>query len=78
MAGRDTDVDVRDFSATDIAVLRLGGADYLAGRGGSPASIPGPATARVAMVAGEGDDTPIDGPDGDFHTSDIESVKVVG
>ena len=116
MAGRDADVDVRDFSATDIAVLGLGGADYLSGRGGSPASIPGPATARVAMVGGDGDDTLIDGPlagdelsgeggndtlfsfdsnaldhtvggagfdqatidDGDFHTSDIESVKVVG
>jgi hypothetical protein len=116
MLGSDVDVDVRSFSADEIALAGHDGNDYLSGRGGYPASIPGPATVPVAMIGGEGDDTLVDGPlsqdelsgeggndmmfsadgkpldhtfggsgfdqvtldDGDFHTQDIESVKVAG
>jgi hypothetical protein len=62
MLGSDNDVDVRARSATEVSLLGLGGSDFLSGRGGFPASIPGPATTTVDMSGQEGDDTLVDGP----------------
>jgi hypothetical protein len=62
MLGPDSDVDVRARSATEVSLLGLGGSDFLSGRGGFPASIPGPATTTVDMSGQEGDDTLVDGP----------------
>jgi hypothetical protein len=62
MLGSDLDVDVRDFSATDISLQGGFGSDFLSGRGGFPASIPGPATTKVTMFGDEGNDTLVDGP----------------
>ena len=62
MLGADADVDVRNFSATRISLQGGFGSDFLSGRGGFPASIPGPATVKVTMFGEDGDDTVVDGP----------------
>lgn len=62
MLGSDLDVDVRDSSANHVFLFGNFGNDFLSGRGGSPASTPGPATTTVTMFGGEGDDTVVDGP----------------
>ncbi|SRR6266545_1569330 len=62
MLGSDADVDVRDFSATEVSLQGGFGNDFLSGRGGFPASIPGPATTQVTMFGEQGDDTLVDGP----------------
>jgi hypothetical protein len=62
MLGSDADVDVRDFSATEVSLQGGFGSDFLSGRGGAPASIPGPATTKVTMFGEQGDDTVVDGP----------------
>jgi hypothetical protein len=62
MLGSDLDVDIRDSSAERILVQGGFGNDYLSGRGGFPASIPGPSTVNVTMLGQDGDDIVIDGP----------------
>jgi hypothetical protein len=62
MLGTDLDVDVRSSSATHVSLAGGFGSDFLSGRGGSPASVPGPASTTVTMFGEEGDDTLVDGP----------------
>jgi hypothetical protein len=62
MLGSDADVDVRARGATHVFLQGGGGSDFLSGRGGFPASSPGPATTKVTMFGEDGDDTLVDGP----------------
>jgi hypothetical protein len=62
MLGSDNDVDVRARSATHVSLQGAGGNDFLSGRGGFPATFPGPATTTVTMFGQQGDDTLVDGP----------------